>query len=196
MNPYQILNMPEDSDFEALKAKYETLKAEYGEERFLPGEKGAQAASKLTELEYAWKLILDKKKAKEDEEKYGVGFDYVEKMVKEHRYDEAQSRLDSMPTHDGEWHYYQALVFYKREWLNDSYAHLQEAVRLSPDNEKFKDALLKMKQVMGNGEIPPQQLNDTVGGPNQSRDTTGNCLNTCCTTLCCMECASMCCRCG
>lgn len=193
MNPYQILNMPEDSDFDALKARYEQLKDEYGEKRFLPGDEGAQAASMLTELEFAWRIILEKKKQKDDEQKYGVGYGYVEQMVKEKKYDEAQERLDAIKDRDGEWHYYQALVYYKREWMNDCLTHLQEAVRLSPDNEKYKDSLAKMQQVLGSDKVPPQDLKGEQGM--QGSYATGSCLNTCCTTLCCMECMNLCCRC-
>ncbi|MBE5730543.1 MAG: hypothetical protein E7350_01150 [Clostridiales bacterium] len=192
MNPYEILNMTEDADFEALKARYEELKAVYGEERFLPGEEGAEGARKLTQLEDAWRIILDKKKVKDDEEKYGTGYAYVEEMVKANRYDDAQARLDAVSNRDGEWHYYQALVYYKREWLNDSLTHLEEAVRLSPDNVKYRDSLAKMKQVLGNSRIPPEDLGARPG-VNGNAYAGGNCLNDCCTALCCAECLSMCC---
>lgn len=192
MNPYEILNMSEDADFEALKARYEELKAVYGEERFLPGEKGAEGARKLTQLEDAWRIILDKKRVKDDEEKYGNGYAYVEQMVKAKRYDDAQARLDSISNRDGEWHYYQALVYYKREWLNDSLTHLEEAVRLSPDNVKYRDSLAKMKQVLGSSHVPPEDLG-ARRGTNGTVYAGGNCLNDCCTALCCAECLSMCC---
>ena len=188
--PYEVLNMSEDSDFDSLQARYEELKAVYGEERFLPGEQGAEGAKKLTELEAAWREILDKKRVKDDEVKYGVGYGYVEQMVKEKKYDEAQARLDDINNRDGEWHYYQALVFYKREWMNDCYNHLKEAVRLCPDNEKYKDSLAKMTQVMGSKNTPPTQLGGTEQGTRQD-NMAGNCLNSCCTALCCMECCSL-----
>ncbi|MBR2970547.1 MAG: hypothetical protein IKC48_01980 [Clostridia bacterium] len=192
MNPYEILNMSEDADFETLKARYEKLRAVYGEERFLPGEEGAEGARKLTQLEDAWRIILDKKRIKDDEEKYGMGYAYVEQMVKASRYDDAQARLDSISNRDGEWHYYQALVYYKREWLNDSLTHLEEAVRLSPNNEKYRDSLAKMKQVLGSSQTPPEDLGARQG-VNGSTYVGGNCLNNCCTALCCAECLSMCC---
>ncbi len=191
-NPYEVLGMTEGSSYEELKAKYEELKAEYGEERFLPGDEGAAGAKKLNELEDAWRIIEDARREKEDEQKYGVGYSAVEQLVKQGKYDEAQARLDAINEHDGEWHYYQALVFYKREWLNDCYAHLKEAVRLSPQNTKYKESLAKMSQVLGNAQTPPSQLGDGQAGANAAR---GNCLSDCCTALCCMDCMSMFCRC-
>lgn len=192
--PYEVLNMSEDSDYDSLKARYDELKAVYGEERFLPGEQGAEGARKLTELEDAWRIIADKQREKEEEEKYGVGYAAIEKMVLAKDYDGAQARLDAINQRDGEWHYYQALVYYKREWINDSYTHLKEAVRLSPDNQKYKDSLNKMTQVLGNSQTPPSQLGNGPSDGMQA-NAAGNCLSNCCTALCCIECMSMCCRC-
>lgn len=189
-NPYEVLNMPEDAEFDSLKAKYDELKAIYGEERFLPGEQGAEGAKKLTELEDAWRIICDKKRAKEDEEKFGTGYVAVENMIKAGDYDGAQARLDAINNRDGEWHYYQAIVYYKREWLNDSFTHLKEAVRLSPDNQKYKESLLKMTQVLGSSKTPPSQLGNGANEGMQG-NAAGNCLNSCCTALCCLECLSM-----
>lgn len=191
MNPYEILNVSEDADFETLKARYEQLKAVYGEQRFLPGEEGTKGAEKLTELEEAWREITDKLKQKEEAEKYGTGYSAVEKLVMEKKYDEAQSVLDAINERDGEWHYYQALVFYKREWMGDSLTQLKEAVRLAPDNAKYKEALNKMTMVMGNANVPPENL----GVPQGARPASGSCLSDCCTMLCCMECLSLPCRC-
>lgn len=178
--------MPEDSSFESLKERYEELKAKYGEERFLPGEQGAEGAKKLTELEDAWAIISARQAEKEEEQKYGVGYSAVEALIKEHDYDGAQHRLDAITPRDGEWHYYQALIYYKREWMVDCKTHLQEAVRLDPNNEKYRSTLAKLIQKMGNPETPPEQLGDNVGG-NRSY-TAGNCLSNCCSTLCCLEC--------
>lgn len=192
-DPYKILDMPEDADFDSLKAKYEELKAKYGEERFLPGEEGAQGALKLTELEDAWSIIESRHREAEDEQKYGTGFDGVRSLILEKRYDEAQQRLDAMPKRDGEWHYYQSIIYYKREWLNDCYTHLKEAVRLCPDNQTYKDSLAKLSKKLANPEIPPEQLGGTGAG-GQAGPAVGNCLGDCCTTLCCIECLSLPCR--
>lgn len=188
-DPYEILNMTEGSDYEALESRYNELKRKYGEERFLPGEQGAEGARKLTELEDAWRIIVEKKKEKDDFEKYGTGYSYVEQLIKEKKYDEAQQRLDSMSYRDAEWHYYQALVFYKREWMNDCYTHLKEAARLDPDNAKYKDTINKLLQKMANAKTPPEQLGENNQG--MQGNVAGNCLNSCCSALCCMECLSM-----
>lgn len=184
--PYEILSMPEDASFEQLRERYDELKAKYGEERFLSGEKGAEGARKLTELEDAWSILSARQREKEEEQKYGTGYSAVEALIKERNLDGAQSKLDAITPRDGEWHYYQALIYYKRDWMNDCKTHLSEAVRLDPNNLKYKDALNKLIQKMGNPETPPEQLGGNAGGAQPN--VAGNCLSNCCTTLCCLEC--------
>ncbi len=185
-SPFEVLSMPEDASFDELKVRYEQLKAQYGEERFLPGEQGAEGAGKLTELEDAWAVIFARQEEKEAEAKYGTGYAAVEKLVKEHDYDGAQTRLDAMVKRDAEWHYYQALVYYKREWMGDCKTHLSEAVRLDPGNKKYRDALNKLIQIMGNPQTPSSSLGTNANG--SQNYAAGNCLSNCCTTLCCLEC--------
>ncbi len=188
-DPYEVLNMPEDSQFDALESRYNELRSQYGEERFLPGEQGAEGARKLTELEDAWRVISEKKKEQDEIEKYGTGYSSVEQLVKDKKYDEAQARLDAMGYRDAEWHYYQALVFYKREWMSDCYSQLKEAARLDPENVKYKDALAKMTQKMANAQTPPEQLGEQRQG--MQGNAAGNCLSSCCQMLCCMECLTL-----
>ena len=55
---YEIFGLTADCTDEELNAKYAELRAKYSEDRFLEGEKGNEAASKLTELESAYREIL------------------------------------------------------------------------------------------------------------------------------------------
>lgn len=119
-NPYEILGLNESCSFEELKARYEQLKNEYSEGRFRPGEEGNEAARKLTELEQAWQDISARQTVAEAVDGSGGNdFAYVDKLIKEQRYDEAQAALDSMTVREGEWHYFQSIIYYKREWLSE-----------------------------------------------------------------------------
>ncbi|MFR6640254.1 MAG: hypothetical protein ACLUSP_01965 [Christensenellales bacterium] len=40
--------------------------------------------------------------------------------------------LDSINDRDGQWHYYQSIVYYKREWLTESKRQLEEAIACDP----------------------------------------------------------------
>ena len=118
-NPYQILGMEPDATFEELEARYNELKAEYGEGRFAPGEEGAEAARKLTELENAWREITSNN-AKAEKYDGSVDYEYIERLIKDGRFDDAQTVLDSITDRGAEWHYYQSFIYYQRDWLLES----------------------------------------------------------------------------
>ena len=105
-NPYEILGLDENSSFEELEQRYNQLKAEYSEGRFKSGAEGAEAARKLTELESAWQDIKSRQAVAEAVDGEGAGdFAYVDKLIKEQKYDEAQAVLDSMTVREGEGHF-------------------------------------------------------------------------------------------
>ena len=56
-DPYEVLGMSRNSDPDALRARYEELKAKYGEQRFEDGERGNEGARLLSELESSWALV-------------------------------------------------------------------------------------------------------------------------------------------
>lgn len=193
MNIFEILGLPSDTPKETIEQKYNELRAELSERRFLPGDEGNEAAKKLTRLERAW---ADYNAFSESEKvDYGVGADfaYVEELIKRGDYSEAQSALDSITDRSAEWHYYQAQIYYKREWLSESRKHLKIAVDMDPQNTKYKNALDKLELKMGNAEVPPQ---DFSGAQQVQGNACGNMLSDCCLAYCCMECcySLMCCR--
>lgn len=194
-NPYEILGLEASATFEEAKARYEQLKAEYGEGRFKEGEEGAEAARKLTELENAWKDILANETVATAVSGSDKGdFAYVDTLIKSGKYEEAQSALDSMTDRGGEWHYYQSIVYYRREWLAESKKQLEAALECDPGNQKYKTALDKLNLVMGNGNVDPRTMGAGQGGqqpyqdppPVQHGDMLSNCcLAYCLTSLCC-----------
>ncbi len=196
-NPYEILGADISATPEELKARYEKLKAEYSEARFLPGKEGADAAKKLTELEDAWKQIVARQ---EVVEATGVDDDYsyIDKLIKEQRYDEAQSALDGIRNRTAEWHYNQALLYYRREWLTECKKHLETAIALEPNNQKYREVLNKLNQVMGNPYVNQQSVGrDNIGGNPHAYEVhdnggNGDALSNCCMAYCL---ASTCCDC-
>ena len=165
-DPYDVLGMSRDSSPDALRARYEELKARYSEQRFEDGERGNEGARLLSELESCWAEIQQDLKGGSKT----IAGDYanVESYIRSGDYDSAQSELDAIPTRDGKWHYYQSIVFYKREWLSESRAQLVLAVQMEPDNEKYKESLRKLDLVMGNASADPNGMGRTQYGPYDS----------------------------
>lgn len=193
-DPYKVLGLGEDSTPEELEAKYNELKGIYGEQRFLAGEEGNEGARKLMELEEAWGLVkagLDKKNAKE---KFGGDYGQIDNLIKSGKYDDAQAALDGITDRSAEWHYFQSIVFYKRDWLTESRKQLEQAVEMDPNNTKYKTALEKLKMVMGSPDVNPQTMgNPNMGNaqmPQQDPNAAmgGNCLANCCCAYCLTDC--------
>ena len=195
-NPYEVLNLTEESSREELEARYNELKAKYAEDRFLTGAEGTEAARKLTELENAWREIQAKLEVKEVVAEEPNDFTYIDKLIKEGRYDDAQNALDGISVREGEWHYYQSMVYYKREWLTECKKQLEAAINCDPYNNKYKVALDKLLIVMGNPNTNPQAIgrdNMSSGQPQQFQENQGgDALSNCCLAY---MCSSLCCDC-
>ena len=59
---------------------------------------------------------------------------------------EAQRVLDSFNERGAQWHYLQSVVFYRKNWINESKKQLEIAMRLDGDNQKYKDAYAKLNE--------------------------------------------------
>lgn len=194
-DPYSVLGLTADTDEEQLKARYEELKAEYGEQRFKSGAEGNEGARKLSELESAWALICADLEKKQAQQQFGDG-DYgaIDDLIKKGNYDEAQSRLDAIGDRTAQWHYLQSIIYYKREWLSDSRKQLALAVEKDPGNEKYKTALEKLDLVIGNPQSDPRTIGVDPSQPPpvqqqpQGQMCGGNMLSNCCLAYCLTDC--------
>ena len=190
-NPYQILGIDSSATFEEMEQRYNELKAQYSEGRFAPGEEGADAARKLTELEDAWREISSYN-VKAEKYDGSVDYEYIEKLIKDGRFDDAQTVLDSITDRGAEWHYYQSIIYYQRDWLLESKKQLLDAINLDPDNKKYLAALERLNEVIGNMGTRPENLGrDRIVDDGQP-EVNGNALSNCCLAYCL---ASTCCDC-
>lgn len=147
-DPYMILQTYKDASESEIDSAYQRLKAKYSEERFLTGEAGAAAARNLTELEDAYREAKQKFQSKKAETSYGSELGEIEELIKANKTDKAQQQLDEIMERDAEWHYLQSIVFYKKNWYNESKNQLNMAVSMDPLNKKYKDALERLNTFM------------------------------------------------
>lgn len=142
---YKVLGVTSDASDEEIEAAYKKLKDKYSEDRFLEGERGNEAAKKLTELENAYAEIKSQRTSSHDENHSG-GLDEIERLLKDGKIEEAQAKLDAYSERNAEWHYLQAVVFYKKNWTNESKKQLEIAVNMDPYNSKYSETLSKLRQ--------------------------------------------------
>lgn len=195
---YKILNVDPNCTDEQLEIAYNTLKNKYKEERFLEGDLGNKAAKNLTELENAYAEIINERKSqKTDGEKKVEDFSNVEALIRQGDIAGAQQLLDNVTDRSAEWHYLQSVIFYKKNWSNESKKQLEIAMNMDPKNNKYANAYVKLKEKMAYNDSQFRSGNATntqnvneqpqMGGTNE-------CCNFC-AQLCCMNLmCNMCCR--
>ncbi len=200
---YNILGANEfDSDDEILE-KYNALKAKYSEDRFLEGEAGNIAAKKLTELEIAYKELTSFRSQKGQNTNGETLFNEIKEAIKSGDLRLAQEKLDLFDERFAEWHYYQSVVFYKKNWINESKKQLEIAISMDPDNSKYKEALNKLNERVNSATINPDwnksgnsAYNNSGLGEETPQLGGSSCCKWCCDMLICNTILNCCCNCG
>jgi hypothetical protein len=142
---YELLGLTENATDEELETRYKLLREQYKEERWLDGEAGNNAAKALTKLDAAYKEIMASRKEKLEGGENGTdAYAEISELLKQDKIAEAQARLDDFNERPAEWHYLQAVVFYKKNWTNESKKQLEVAMEMEPDNIKYRAAYGKM----------------------------------------------------
>ena len=199
---YEILGLDENATEEELAARYKELREKYREERWQDGEAGSQAARMLTRVEEAYKEILSARKEQARQSEPSNAYEEISNLLREGDLSKAQEKLDECNDRGAEWHYLQAVVFYKKNWTNDSKKQLEIAMQMDPSNQKYRSAYDKMNakndyQKQEAHQQPYQSPysyepmpDDQMGG-----STCSNCAS-CCYTYLCVDCLfSLCCGC-
>ena len=133
---------------------------------------------------------------------------HVEALIKEGKLDDAQDALDKIEPRDGEWHYMQAQIYYRRNWHTESKNQLEIALALDPSNEKFQrtykrlvDMLAGANRGAAQGGAAGQQQQarggyaDTRGGYTRPANGGSSSLDACCNTCSTLICCDCCCEC-
>ena len=172
---YDLLGITEDATDEEIAARYEELKKKYSEERFLEGEAGNEAAKLLSRVEVAYAEIMSERKEKRSAENADSSYAKVEQFIRDGKINEAQGALDEFNERPAEWHYLQSVVFYKKNWMNESKKQLEIALQMDSSNEKYRTAYNKLKEKIEydkkQAENPQQQ--QAQGGYAQSAPQPG-----------------------
>ena len=204
-NNYELLNLTEFATDEEITARYTELKAKYSEDRWLDGEAGNEAARMLTKLEVAYKEIMSSRKEKNENTDGQSAFEEITELLKQNKVSEAQAKLDDLNERSAEWHYLQAVVFYKKSWTSDSKKQLEIAMQMDPSNQKYRVAYGKLnakndyqQQSAYNQQQNNPYANSPYGGGMDDQmggNACSNCIS-CCYTYLCIDCLfTLCCGC-
>ena len=143
---YKLLQVSPDATDEEIRASYERLKAKYNEEKWLDGEAGNNAARMLGRLDTAYAEIMEERRESARNTSGASSFEEVSAAIKSGDLARAQSLLDDFNERSAEWHYLQSIVFYKKNWMNESKKQLEIAMQMDSSNEKYRSAYNKLKE--------------------------------------------------
>ena len=203
----ELLGLEEGATLEEIKAAYEALREKYLEDRFKDGEVGNEAAKMLTKIDAAYAELESELK----ESNYSDGGDLYEKIenyLKDGNITEAQHVFDSFNERGGRWHYLQSVIFYRKNWINESKKQLEIAIQLEPENAKYKETYRKLNDKInqdaqsgaqnqggnGQGAYQGQTMDSQSSDSQMGGNFCANCIE-CCYLNMCLNClCNGCCR--
>lgn len=174
----EILGLEEGATLEEVKTAYETLRAKYLEDRFKDGETGNEAARMLTKIEVAYNELENELKESNSADG-GDLYEKVEELLRDGNISEAQRVLDNFNERGGRWHYLQSVVFYRKNWINESKKQLEIAIQLEPENQKYKETYRKLNEKISSdaqtsGQASGGQPNSTYQGQTMDSGASDN----------------------
>ena len=196
---YRLLQGDEYATDEEVKASYERLKAHYNEEKWKDGEEGNAAARMLGKLDAAYNEIMESRR--ESATGSGDAMQAVGDAIRANDFTRAQQLLDEFNERNAEWHYLQSVVFYKKNWMNESKKQLEIAIQMDGSNVKYRQAYDKLKARseyrQQTGGAPNTNPNpDPVPGDEQmGGNWCTQCFSFCYTCLCVNCLFNLCCNC-
>ena len=142
---YDLLGVTEEMTDEEITDKFEELKKKYSEDRFLEGEAGNEAAKMLNKIDVAYSEIMAERRESRMAGKTNSSYTKVDELIRDGKFAEAQAALDEFNERPAEWHYLQSVVFYRKNWMNESKKQLEIAMQMDASNEKYRTAYNKLK---------------------------------------------------
>ena len=192
---YELLQVDELATDEEITESYERLKAKYNEEKWQDGEPGNYAARMLGKLDAAYAEIMDERREKRQNTSGASAFEAVGDAIRAGDLARAQELLDGFNERTAEWHYLQSVVFYKKNWMNESKKQLEIAIQLDGSNAKYREAYDKLN-------ARTQYRKETGSAPNVNPDPEadsdqmgGNACVNLCNACACASCLWNCCYC-
>lgn len=162
----ELLGLLEGATQQEVEEAYAALRAKLLEDRFLDGEEGNEAARKLTKIQVAYDELMTEfagfGKGEGDAAGDGSAYSRVEELIKSGDLAEAQRVLDTFNERGAQWHYLQSVVFYRKNWINESKKQLEIAMRLEGDNPKYKEAYEKLNEKIAYDASKPNEGSDSA----------------------------------
>lgn len=205
LDPYRVLGVSRDASDEEIKKAYRKLSRQYHPDANINNPNKDQAEEKFKEVQQAYEQIMKEREYGYDSSgnHYGgfggfggygnrqsSGYQDEESLrrqaaanyVQSGHYQEAMNVLNSLQQRNGQWYYLSAMANMGLGNNVTAREHIQEAVRLEPNNTQYQMLLQRMQ---GGGTWYQQQQNPFGGMPTGGDNM---CLNLCLINLACNLC--------
>lgn len=203
LDPYRILGVSRDASEEEIKKAYRALSRKYHPDANINNPNKDQAEEKFKEVQQAYEQIMK-------EREYGStgGYEYggfggfqqgasqsrnfsedelhmqaAANYIQQGYYQEAMNVLSGISVRNGQWHYLCSMASMGLGNNLDALSHIQEAVRLEPDNMQYQMLLQRMQQ----GGQWYGNMQRTYGG--MQADGSDWCMRVCCASAVCNVCS-------
>ena len=156
MNPYEVLGISENADEETIKRAYKELVKKYHPDKYVNNPLADLAAEKMKEINKAYDMLTKNNTSSGgnyggyNTGGYGRGFggyqnatptfSMVRQLLNMRQCTQALMMLERLPK-TAEWYYLSGLANIQRGWHTQGIQHLEQAVRMEPDNAEYRDTL-------------------------------------------------------
>lgn len=196
---YEILKVSSTATDEEITAQYEALKKKYNEDKWLDGEAGTEAARMLGKIDTAYSEIIAERKQNKCNTSGNNAYEEVAECIRRGDISLAQQKLDEFNERNAEWHYLQSVVFFKKNWINESKKQLEIAMQMDGGNAKYRDAYDKLcaraDYQQQTGGAPNTNPSINSGEEQMGGNWCANCASFCYTFLCVNCLFNLCCNC-
>lgn len=201
MDPYKVLGVSPSASDEEVKSAYRQLAKKYHPDRYRGHDLQDLASEKLKQINEAYDIIQKERQsghyAGSGSSSYSGSTSYagssgysgssqfaeVRRAMQMGDLTRADSLLDSMSNHNGEWHYWKGMVLLRKGWYDGARQHFGTACTMDPGNMEYANAY--------------NAVNRSAGGYGQTfygnRGAGNNDVCSICSGLLCADC---CCECA
>ena len=153
----------------------------------------------IEKIDVAYEEIMKERREQKRNTEGKDAFEEVAELIRKGDISGAQKLLDSFNERNAEWHYLQSVVFYKKNWMNESKKQIEIAMQLDGNNPKYKDAYEKLKARADyrqqTGGAPNTNPNPSSADEQMGGNWCANCASFCYTFLCVNCLFNLCCNC-
>ncbi|MBE6973071.1 MAG: molecular chaperone DnaJ [Ruminococcaceae bacterium] len=187
-DPYSVLGVSANASDDEIKKAYRELARKYHPDNYQDNPLADLAEEKMKAINEAYDAIQKMREGGHTSahsagyqgrttytgQSQDPSFARIRALINAGNLAQAETTLEEMSTHNGEWYFLRGAIAYRKGWLDEAMQNYQIACQMEPNNMEYRQALMMMQR--GGFAYQPYGHSGGMG----SMD--------CCTTLMCIDC--------